>query len=81
MEVYATNSESLPEDFADNIELISDSELRSVMEEVSAAMQEYEGQDRILTDDKAPVELLGMEVLDEIIGNELDYYKDLYLSR
>ena len=51
------------------------------MEEVSAAMQEYEGQDRILTDDKAPVELLGMEVLDEIIGNELDYYKDLYLSR
>lgn len=81
VEVYATNSESLPEDFADNIELISDSELRSVMEEVSAAMQEYEGQDRILTDDKAPVELLGMEVLDEIIGNELDYYKDLYLSR
>ena len=30
------------------------------------------GGDYILTDDKAPVELLGMRVLDEIIGSELD---------
>lgn len=37
------------------------------------------GEDRILTDDKAPVELLGMKVLDEIIQDELDYYRDLYL--
>ena len=30
----------------------------------------------ILTDDKAPVEVLGMRVLDELIGDELNYYKD-----
>ena len=49
------------------------------MEVVSENMTEYQGEDRILTDDKAPVELLGMKVLDEIIQDELDYYRDLYL--
>ena len=50
-----------------------------MMLNVSENMTEYQGEDRILTDDKAPVELLGMKVLDEIIGDELDYYRDLYL--
>ena len=43
-------------------------------------LEKYQGQGRILTDDKAPVELLGMQVLDEIIGEELNYYRDLYLG-
>ncbi len=51
-----------------------------MMETVSAELTGYEGKDRILTDDKAPVELLGMKVLDEIIGEELDYYRELYLG-
>ena len=29
-----------------------------------------------LTDDKAPVEVLGMRVLDELIAGELDYYRE-----
>ena len=32
----------------------------------------------IFTDDRAPVELLGMEALDLIIGDEISYYKDVY---
>ena len=32
--------------------------------------------DKSATDDKAPVEVLGMRVLDELIGDELNYYKD-----
>ena len=51
-----------------------------MMETVSAEISDDEGKDRILTDDKAPVELLGMKVLDEIIGEELDYYRELYLG-
>ena len=39
-----------------------------MMAAVSKGLVRYEGKDRILTDDKAPVELLGMKVLDEIIG-------------
>ena len=32
----------------------------------------------ILTDDKAPVELLGMEVIDILIDEEIGYYKDIF---
>lgn len=31
-----------------------------------------------MTDDKAPVELLGMQVIDSLIGNEVGYYKNIY---
>ena len=36
------------------------------------------GGSRILTDDKAPVELLGMRTLDKYISTELEYYKEIY---
>ena len=29
-------------------------------------------------DDKAPVELLGMKVIDTLIADEVRYYKDIY---
>ena len=38
----------------------------------------YEGGDRILTDDRAPVELLGMRAIDEIVQQELAYYKERF---
>lgn len=31
-----------------------------------------------MTDDKAPVELLGMRVIDELIRDEVVYYKEIY---
>jgi len=40
-------------------------------------MKEYEGGDLIFTDDQAPVELLGMKVIDSMIGSELQYFKDI----
>ena len=45
---------------------------------VIAGLTEYEGTGLILTDDKAPVELLGMKVIDTLIGEEIGYYKDIY---
>ena len=38
----------------------------------------YAAEDRILTDDKAPVEVLGMRELDRIIGRELDNIQEIY---
>ena len=38
----------------------------------------YEAGDRVMTDDRAPVELLSMRVMDQLIGSELSYYRDLY---
>ena len=31
-----------------------------------------------MTDDKAPVELLGMKVIDQMIQDELGYYREIY---
>ena len=31
-----------------------------------------------MTDDKAPVELLGMRVIDDLIADEVTYYKGIY---
>ena len=38
----------------------------------------YRAGDHIMTDDKAPVELLGMQVIDEMIRDEVAYYKKIY---
>jgi len=34
----------------------------------------------LFTDDKAPVELLGMNVIDGLIQGELGYYKDIFME-
>lgn len=36
------------------------------------------GKDLILTDDKAPVEVLGMSMIDSLISEELSYYRNVY---
>ena len=38
----------------------------------------YENTGLIFTDDKAPVELLGMEVIDTLINGEIGYYKEIF---
>ena len=49
-----------------------------MMERVDIGLVKYEAGDRILTDDKAPVELLSMNAIDALIRDEVDYYKDIY---
>ena len=44
-------------------------------------LTEYQKGNYILTDDQAPVELLGMQVIDELIKDEVQYYKDIYKER
>ena len=41
----------------------------------------YNGSDHIFTDDQAPVELLGMRVIDSLIADEVAYYKGIYEER
>jgi hypothetical protein len=52
--------------------------LLSLMGAVREDMQEYEGGQHIFTDDKAPVELLGMKEIDGMIQEEASYYKKIY---
>ena len=52
-----------------------------MMTEVYDSLKRYEPGDRILTDDKAPVEVLSMMALDEMIQYEVIYYKDIYKEK
>lgn len=57
---------------------LSNAKYADMMEKVAQSLQDYTGGDCILTDDKAPVELLGMRVLDELIDGQLNYYKEQF---
>lgn len=53
-------------------------DLHLQMETVARGLTRYEGGEHILTDDQAPVELLGMRAIDGLIQRELDYYQDIF---
>ena len=52
-----------------------DDELGVFLANTAYRLNPYAGGDAILTDDRAPVELLGMRAIDSIIEDELAYYK------
>ena len=64
--------------FEKGCEAESDGELIQMMAQVDAGLVKYESGNLILTDDKAPVELLSMNAIDAIIREEVDYYKRIY---
>jgi hypothetical protein len=49
-----------------------------MMQKVNNELEPYVAGTYLLTDDKAPVELLGMQVIDDIIREEVSYYKEIY---
>ena len=61
-----------------NSDFSSDDGLTYQLGKVMSGMTAYEGTGLIFTDDKAPVELLGMEVIDTLINDEIGYYKEIY---
>ncbi len=76
-ELFASDSDMLSCLEAGRAE-ITDEGLYAMMERVAGNLQRYEQGGYILTDDRAPVELLGMEVIDDIIADEVAYYKGIY---
>lgn len=57
----------------------ADSELETLFADISSGLKRCEPKGcRILTDDNAPVELLGMKTIDRMISEELEYYKDIF---
>lgn len=88
-ELFASNSNKILENLINNSTNIlsndvsseNDIELAGMMTEVYDSLKRYEPGDRILTDDKAPVEVLSMMALDEMIQYEVIYYKDIYKEK
>lgn len=77
-ELFASNNPDMIKRFADNLDKENDEELIKLMTKVSEKLIPYEAGEYIMTDDKAPVELLGMKVIDELIKDEVEYYREIY---
>ncbi len=78
-EVFASNNPDMMEVFTRNVALEEDPNLTAMMtDRVMEGLEEYEAGDYLMTDDKAPVELLGMRIIDDIIADEVVYYKDIF---
>lgn len=80
-ELFASDNPEMLNNLAENTDSLEKPELASMMKIVSENLVPYESKGMILTDDKAPVELLGMSVIDEIIQDELSYYKEQFAKK
>ena len=74
-ELFASDLSGMPDRLYSASQKLEDNDLKALMEDIYMRMERYEGGENILTDDKAPVELLGMQVIDDLISEELTYYK------
>lgn len=77
-ELFASRAGDVREELKGQIESIKDRELASLMEQIGEGLVSYEPGRYLMTDDKAPVELLGMRAIDDLIQGEAQYYKDIY---
>ncbi len=57
---------------------IASPQLSSMMYHTAARFTPYTSGGKLLTDDKAPVELLGMQAIDALIDEEISYYRNLF---
>ena len=80
-ELFASDNTDMLELLGSNTEALTQDDLFRMMNVVQSKLVPYEAGDRILTDDKAPVELLGMKVIDDIIQEELVYYKKAFKEK
>lgn len=77
-ELFASDNPDIADVLAYNSLRINNRDLKNMMTKVSSDIRSYDKGNYILTDDKAPVELLGMQVIDELIKDEVAYYKAIY---
>ena len=77
-ELFASNNPDMIDTFYKNVTLEDNADLVDMMDTVKRDLEMYVPGDYRMTDDKAPVELLGMRVIDDLIADEVTYYKGIY---
>ena len=77
-ELFALQRNDMIEVLSENVQTLGDEGLQNMMQRVADNSVAYQAGDYLMTDDKAPVELLGMQVIDQIIQEEVAYYKGIY---
>ncbi len=76
-ELFASQNSDIVKIFEANIPHIEDGEFRNTMKNVADRLTPCSKGEYILTDDQAPVELLGIQVIDGLIQEEAAYYRDV----
>ncbi len=80
-ELFATDDSGFLDTLQSNAASEEDEKLKVMMDRVYTTAKEYVAGGNIMTDDKAPVELLGMRQIDSIIRDEVSFYKEIYRSQ
>lgn len=76
--LFASDNSDMVKNLTSNAKNLENAELKNMINIVEYGLERYESGGKLLTDDKAPVELLGMQVIDDIIEEELAYYKEKF---
>ncbi len=74
----AVDGSNILEIMEKNVALEENADLKKLMEEILGSLEKYVPGDRGMTDDRAPVELLGMKAIDGLISAETGYYKKVF---
>ena len=77
-ELFAGKDNTLFDSLQKACGAVENQELVIQLTKVYDELELCETGNNILTDDKAPVEVLGMSMIDSLIQSELAYYKDMY---
>ncbi len=77
-ELFASASSAMYDHLYEEINRITNYELKEFANKAADRLTAYEPGDYVMTDNKAPVELLGIQVIDELIQDEVRYYKEIY---
>lgn len=76
--LFASNDPQMLETLTAQTASVENEQLRELLTKVADNCEQYVAGNYIMTDDQAPVELLGMRVIDQVIGEEVAYYKGIY---
>ena len=76
--LFAAMDEAVLEKLTERVRALPDPALSALMGSVAAKWRPPACGSRVLTDDRAPVELLGMRAIDGLIQAELGNYKEIY---
>ncbi|MCQ2512176.1 MAG: fused MFS/spermidine synthase [Lachnospiraceae bacterium] len=77
-ELFATNVSDYRQTLTKNIDKEKNADLKNLMKKLDKNLVDYVSTGYVMTDDKAPVELLSMRMIDDLIGEETEYYKEIY---
>lgn len=77
-ELFASDNPDMILNLERRLEETRDQGLGELLTSVCGGLERYEAGSLVMTDDKAPVELLGMQVIDELIRDEVAWYRQIY---